>query len=72
MPFELTLFLFDRNARPVTHVLVAACQSVKHSRLAAVRVAGKCDFNRHQFTSLIKLYISVRISYYLLEFANEY
>ncbi len=42
---ELAFLLLDRNARPVTDVLRRTGQIVKHGRLAAVRVAGKCQTN---------------------------
>ena len=42
---ELALFLLDRNARPVANVLRCTGQIVEHGRLAAVRVAGKCQTN---------------------------
>ena len=42
---ELAFLLLDRNARPVADILRRTGQIVEHGRLAAVRVAGKCQTN---------------------------
>ena len=43
----LALLLFHGHARPVAHVLVGTGQVVEHRGLAAVRVAGKRQTDRH-------------------------
>ena len=47
---EFALFLFNRNAGPVTDVLVRAGQVVEQGGFTAVRVAGQCNFNCHSYT----------------------
>ena len=42
---ELAFLLLDRNTRPVADILRRTGQIVEHGRLAAVRVAGKCQTN---------------------------
>ena len=45
--------LFDRDARPVAHILVAAGEVVEHGGLAAVRVARQGNLDGHSFASLV-------------------
>ena len=45
--FQPALLLFHRDAGPVAHVLVGAGQIVEQRGLAAVRIAGQCDFQFH-------------------------
>ena len=52
MLFQFALFLFHRNARPVTHKLVGAGQRVEQGRFTAVGVARQCDLNTHFFCFL--------------------
>ena len=49
------LLLFHGDARPVADVLRRAGQVVEHRGLAAVRVAGKRQTNRHDFAPFFKL-----------------
>ena len=56
--FELALLFLNRNARPVSNELVGACERVKQSRLAAVWVTGKRDFDTHTNFPFCKLEMS--------------
>ena len=47
------LLLFDRHARPVAHILVAAGEVVEHGGLSAIRVARQGNLDRHRFASFI-------------------
>ena len=50
-------FLFlNRDARPVSHVLMRSRQVVEKRRLAAVRISRQCDFYTHIYTFLISGY----------------
>ena len=56
--FKVTFLLFDRHARPVTHMLASTRKGVKESRLTAVRVTGNC--NRQKFSSSHYTLLSLR------------
>ena len=63
--FQAAFLLFHRNAGPVAHILVGAGQVIEQRGLAAVRVAGQCDFDCHlpyPFLSLNLYHGSVRLA----------
>ena len=55
MLLQASFLFLDRNARPVSDILVAAGQIVEQGCLAAVRVAGQCDFDFHLTPPLLLL-----------------
>ena len=44
---QLALFLFNRDAGPIAHVLIGAGQGIEQGRLTAVRIARQRDLDLH-------------------------
>ena len=52
MPFELSLFLFHRNSRPVANELVGTGQRIEQGRFSAIWISCKCNLNSHSYILL--------------------
>ena len=52
LPFPSSFFLFHGNARPVSDILICACQSIKHGSFSAVRVSCQRNFSCHNHLPL--------------------